>query len=67
MIDRRADDRQTKGHVDGSAEAFVLKHRQTLVVVHRQHCVAMLQIFGGKQSVGRQRATKVHALAAQAL
>ncbi|MNI90887.1 hypothetical protein D3C73_1484700 [compost metagenome] len=67
VVDRCADDRQAEGHVDCRAEAFVLQHRQALVVVHRQHRIAVLQIFGGKQSVGGQGAAKVHALAAQAL
>ena len=66
MVDRRTDDRQAQGHVDCSAEAFVLEYRQALVVVHRQHRVAVLQIFGGKQGIGRQRPAQVHAFGAQA-
>jgi len=67
MVDGGADDRQAERHIDGRAEAFVFQHGQALVVVHRQHCVAVLQILGGKQSVGWQWTAQVHAFIAQAL
>ena len=41
VIDRRAHDRQAERDVDRAAEARVLDHRQTLVVIHREHRVAL--------------------------
>ncbi len=61
MIDRGAHDRQPERDVDGVAEAGVLEHRQTLIVVHGQHHVVAREVARHEQRIGGQRAVDVEA------
>ena len=51
VVDRGAHDRQAERHVDGVAEARVLQHRQALVVIHREHGVAVRELRAGRKAV----------------
>src|SRR5262245_49031139 len=44
VIDGGAQDRQAERHVDRAIEAGVLDHGQALVVIHREHGVALCQL-----------------------
>ncbi len=65
MIDRGADDRQAKRHVDAVAKARVFQRSQPLVVIHRQHAVALFEHRRREHRVGRQRSDQPHTFAAQ--
>ncbi|OAX65640.1 hypothetical protein A6R71_07360 [Xanthomonas translucens pv. arrhenatheri] len=65
VIDRHARVGQAQGQVHRLLEAAVLEHRQSLVVVHRQHRIDAGQFLRQERGVGRQRAEQAHAFAAQ--
>src|SRR6185503_7070864 len=52
VVDRGAHERKAEGHVDAAAEARVLEHRQSLVVVHGEHGVRLLQALGNEKRIG---------------
>jgi len=60
VIDRRAHDRQSQGYIDRVAEARALDHRQTLVVVHRQHGVELAESRGHEGCVRGYRPAEFH-------
>ena len=53
VIDRAADDGQAQRGIDRVVKADVFEHRQSLVVVHRQHRIAAFELVRGEQGVGR--------------
>src|SRR4051812_34523770 len=53
VVDRRAHERQAERDVDAAAEARVLQHRQSLVVVHGERAVGSLEALGYEKRVGR--------------
>ena len=59
MIDRGAHERQAERDVHPAPEARVLEHRQTLIVIHREHAVGGRQPLGDEQRIGRERAARV--------
>src|SRR5438132_8216730 len=61
VVDRRADERQAERDVHAAAEARVLQHRQSLVVIHGEHAIGLAQPLGHEQRVGRNRALGVDA------
>ena len=65
MIDRGANYRQSQRDVHAAPEACMLQHRQTLIVVHRQHRVALRQAMRREQRIRRQRFAHIHALRTQ--
>ncbi len=65
MVDRGAHDRQAQRDIDGRTEALVLEYRQSLIVVHRQHRVAVLEMLRREQRIGRQRSDQVDTFLAQ--
>src|SRR2546426_2135573 len=56
VVDRGAHERQAEGDVHALAEACVLEHRQSLVVIHGEHGVGVFHPVGNEQRVGRNRA-----------
>jgi len=67
VIDRRADEGQSEGHVDATAEACVLEHGQSLIVIHRQDAVGIGQACGVEQRVRGQRTFQAKALGTQGI
>jgi hypothetical protein len=61
VVYRGAHERQAQRDVHASAEARVLEHRQTLVVVHREHRVRLLEAVRHEQRVGRHRPERIDA------
>ena len=59
MVDGDARVGQAQGDVHGIREIAVLEHRQSLVVVHRQHRIETGQLFGQEGGIGGQRADQV--------
>lgn len=53
VIDRGADEGQTERDVHAVAEGGVFQYRQTLIVVHRQNRIGILQIMRLEQGIGR--------------
>src|SRR5690606_9650628 len=51
VIDRGANNGKPKSNVYSRAETFVFKYRQSLVVVHGEYCIAVLQVFGREQGI----------------
>ena len=67
MIDGGPDNGQPEGDVYGAAKTYMFKHRQALIVIHRQHHIAVLQCFRGKSAVGRQRTAHIDTVCPQFL
>src|SRR5690606_41042948 len=54
VVNRSADQRQSEGDVHRPAKTLELEYGQSLVVVHGEHGVAVLQVPGGEQGIRRQ-------------
>ena len=65
MIDRGANNRKAKSDIGRTAKALVFQHWQTLIVIHGQHRIGTIEMFGGKQGVSGQGADKIDALSAK--
>ena len=65
VIDRGTNDRQAERDIDAMAESRVLERGQPLVVVHRQHRIALGQHGRREHGVGRLRPEQSHALGTQ--
>src|SRR4051812_48717852 len=63
VIDRCADERQAERDVHAAAEARVLQHRQSLVVVHGEHRICRAQPLRYEERVGGNRPPGIDALA----
>src|SRR2546422_8083894 len=55
VVDGSSDERQAEGDVHAAAEARVLQHRQSLVVIHGEHAIGLAQPLGHEQRVGGDR------------
>ena len=53
VINRSSDDRQAQCRIDRIMKPNVFQHRQTLIVIHRQHSVRVGETGFGKQCVCR--------------
>ena len=67
MVGRGTQQRQAERHVDRALEAGVLDDRQSLIVIHREHCVVACEHLWHEYRVGRQRPVGADAGGAQAL
>src|SRR3989441_5377960 len=59
VVDGRADERQAERDVHAAAEARVLQHRQSLVVIHGEHAIGLAQPLGHEQRIGGERPPRV--------
>ena len=61
MVDGSSDERQPERDVHATAEARVLQHRQSLVVIHGEHAIGLAQPLGHEQRIGGNRPLGVDA------
>lgn len=61
VIDRGTQHRKTECHVHRVTEACVLECRQTLIVIHREHCIAACEFTRYERGIRRQRTERIDA------